>query len=476
MRHLLSKQIWFYTLVLSISCIVFPFGTDLQAQVKEKQPGERPNILVIYADDLHHEHFGFNGNEIIQTPHIDQLAQQGVVFENAFANSAICKTSRGNFMTGRYAARTGIYHGDFPGLSEEILQQIFPSHLNRAGYHTGYAGKWHLGSVPDGIFDDDRRFRGQGKYWSGNRKPGEGEHLTERTGRQAAEMIHNAPSNQPFSITVGFKAPHVQDGFHPTESYPPPPSTATLYELAKIPVPPNSSSEFFNRQPDFIQNSLGRNRWNYRLGKPKSLNFQRSLRRYYRMVTGIDRQIGKMMKALSKTGRRDNTIIIVTSDHGLYLGERGLAGKWLGHEPSMRIPLVVYDPRLPENRKGTRCEELVNMIDFHPTFLDWAGVSPNDGVQGRSFAPLVKGDTPEDWRDAVFYEYHSYPDRIPASEGVRTGRYKYLRYVNRDPVYEELYDLQNDPNESQNLADDPEHTDLLKRMRKRWRQMHKRVR
>lgn len=456
---------------IAVVCGVISFSVDALAQ-----GDQRPNILVIYADDLHHEHFGFAGNEIIETPNVDQLARQGVVFEHAFANTAICKTSRGHFMTGQYAARSGIYHDEFSGLSDEQLEQIFPAQLNRAGYHTGYAGKWHLGSVPDGIFDDDRRFRGQGQYWSDNRKPGEGEHLTERTGRQAAEMIREAPSNQPFSITVGFKAPHVQDGFHPTESYPPTPSTASMYERAKIPAPANSSPEFFNNQPRFIQQSLGRDRWDYRLGPPTSLNFQRSLRRYFRMVTGIDHQIGQMMKTLAETGRRDNTIVIVTSDHGLYLGERGLAGKWLGHEPSIRIPLVVYDPRLPADRRGRRCQELVSMIDFHPTFLDWAGVSPDDGVQGRSFAPLVRGDTPEDWRDTVFYEHHSFPDRIPASEGVRTDRYKYLRYVNREPVHEELYDLQSDPNESENLAEDPEHKNLLQRMRKNWKRMRQRAR
>ncbi len=433
-------------------------------------------MLIVYADDLHHAHFGFAGDPIIQTPNIDALANQGVVFENAFANSAICQTSRGNFLTGQYAARTGIYHGRFNGFSNENVNRIFPTHLNEAGYHTGYVGKWHMGNIPDGTFDDDRHFSGQGSYWSNNRPPGKGEHLTNKIGRQTVEMIRHAPSDRPFSITVGFKAPHVQDGFFPTESYQPSPSTSVLYERAKIPAPANSGSDFFKKQPGFLQNSLGRKRWNYRLGPPKSLNFQRSMRRYYRLVTGIDRQVGKFMKALRETNQLDETIIVITSDHGMFLGERGLAGKWLGYEPSIRIPLIVYDPRLPDDKRGRTQEELVTMIDFHPTFLDWAGVPPESDVQGRSFAPIVRGSTPENWRDAFFYEHLTYPDRIPSSEGIRTERYKYLRYVNRDPVHEELYDLKQDPAESKNLAGTSEHEELLQDMRKTWKQVRERIR
>lgn len=461
------------SLLMLLTCTAGAFGPRLGLA---QQENPRPNILLLYADDLDPSALGVMGNAIVQTPNIDRLADRGTVFRNAFVTTATCVTSRGSMMTGRYAARTGIYFDEFEALTEAQAAMTFPRQLHEAGYYTGYIGKWHLGEVPERMFDDDHSFRGQGHFWTEERPPDGGTHLTTRLGDQASATIRGAPADQPFAITVGFKAPHVQDGFAPTESYPPMPSTATLYELDSMPAPPLSRSAFFESQPTFLRESLGRKRWNYRLGPPSSLNFQRSLRRYYRMVTGVDKQVGKIVDALRETGRFENTIIVVTADHGLYLGERGLAGKWFGHDTSIRVPLVVFDPRLPDTERGTWREQMVLSIDLNPTILDWAGVSPSEGVQGESFAPIVAGNVPDDWRNAFFYEHHSFEDRIPRSEGVRTERYKYLRYLDSDPLFEELYDLKADPHERNNLADDPAHAGLLKRMRSKWRKWRKTVR
>ncbi|WP_185958256.1 sulfatase family protein [Fodinibius sediminis] len=463
---------YLYLYMLPILLVVIMGWTVVYAQ---DNTDDRPNILMVYVDDLDHEPFGFMGNEIIQTPNIDQLAGDGIVFSNAFAVTATCITSRGNLMTGRYAARTGIYFDQFDELTEEQVQMSYPAQLRESGYYTGYVGKWHLGRVPEGVFDDDRRYSGQGQFWSEERPSDGGTHLTDHLGNKAVDMIREAPDGKPFALTVGFKAPHVQDGFHPVEPYPPSPSTAVLYEEDEIPAPPLSDSTFFNSQPELIRKSLGRVRWDYRLGPPESLNFQRSMRRYYRMVTGVDNQVGKMLDALRETGRHDNTIIVLTGDHGLYLGDRGLAGKWLGHETSIRVPLIVRHPGIAGAERGTRREQMVLMIDFMPTFLDWAGLTPKDGVQGQSFAPIVDGQRPENWRTEFFYEHHSFPDRIPPSEGVRTERYKYLRYLDSDPLYEELYDLKKDPDESNNLADESEYEELLQQMRDKWKQWKKDV-
>lgn len=442
-------------------------SSNLNQDNKERDQ-DRPNILMIYVDDLNYSTFGFMGDPIIRTPNVDRLANEGVVFRNAFVTSAICLTSRGNLMTGRYAARTGIYMDGFEELSEEHVAMIYPTILREAGYYTGYVGKWHLGPVADGIFDNDRTFPGQGYFWDEDEWPGDGKHLTDRLGDQATEMILQAPDDRPFAITVGFKAPHVQDGFHPVEPYPATPSTAVLYELNEMPAPALSDPEFFASQLDLIRESLGRVRWDYRLGPPQSLNFQRSLRRYYRMVTGVDEQLGKMMEALRESGKLDNTIVVFTSDHSMYLGERGLAGKWFGHDTSIRIPLIIRDPRLHASERGTEREPMVLMIDFKPTFLDWAGLTPENDVQGRSIAPIVAGQNPDDWRSEFFYEHHSFPDRIPRSEGIRTEQYKYLRYLDSDPLYEELYDLEADPIEEYNLAGDPGYANLLREMRAKY--------
>ncbi|WP_372639054.1 sulfatase [Fodinibius sp.] len=461
-----------------IIAIILIIGTHHEGVAQDntvKERDARPNILLVFVDDLDHEPLGFMGNEIIQTPNIDQLAAEGVAFRNAFAVTATCITSRGTLMTGQYAARTGIYFDQFDGFTEEQAAMSFPAQLRQSGYHTGYVGKWHLGRFREGMFDDDRAYDGQGQFWSEAYPPERGSHLTDRLGNQAVDMIHDAPAGKPFAMTVGFKAPHVQDGFHPVEPYPASPATAVLYERDEIPAPPLSDSAFFESQPDFLQQSLNRVRWDYRLGPPESLNFQRSMRRYYRMVTGVDRQLGKMMQALRETGRLENTIIVFTSDHGMYLGDRGFAGKWLGHDTAIRIPLIVRDPGLREAEVGTNREQMVLMVDLLPTFLDWAGLSPPEEVQGSSFAPIVGGQDPPDWRSEFFYEHHSFADRIPRSEGVRTERYKYLRYLDSEPLYEELYDLKKDPDESNNLADDPEYADLLRQMRDKWEQWQKEV-
>lgn len=463
--------------VFAVSMLLILCSLDMPRVYAQTGNAEeaRPNILLIFVDDLDHRPFGFMGDPIIQTPNIDRLAEQGVVFRNAFATTATCVTSRGNLMTGRYAARTGIYFDQFDELTPRQAAMSYPAQLRQAGYHTGYVGKWHLGPYREGMFDDDQTYPGQGQFWSEEYPPERGPHLTDRLGNQAVEMIHRTPADKPFAVTVGFKAPHVQDGFHPVEPYPASPATAVLYERDEMPVPPLSESEFFEAQPEFLQESLNRVRWEYRLGPPESLNFQRSMRRYYRMVTGVDRQLGKMMEALQETGRLENTIVVFTSDHGMYLGDRGFAGKWMGHDTSIRIPLIVHDLRLPASEQDAERDPMALMIDLHPTFLDWADVSPSDGVQGESLAPIVAGDTPDDWRSEFFYEHHSFADRIPRSEGIRTERYKYLRYLDSDPLFEALYDLEADPEEQNNLADDPEHTERLEEMRAKWEQWREEV-
>lgn len=160
----------------------------------------------------------------------------------------------------------------------------------------------------------------------------------------------------------------------------------------------------------------------------------------------------------------------------MYLGARGLAGKWFGHETSIRIPLIILDPRLPKSKQGTSREAMALMTDFHPTILEWAGLTAAGGVQGESLVPILDGNDPDGWRTEFFYERHSFPDRIPRSEGIRTEQHKYLRYIDSDPFFEELYDLNADPTEGNNLADKPEYSGLLDKMRIKWEQWKEEVR
>ncbi|HAA48149.1 MAG TPA: hypothetical protein DCE43_00405, partial [Planctomycetaceae bacterium] len=201
---------------------------------------------------------------------------------------------------------------------------------------------------------------------------------------------------------------------------------------------------------------------------------QKSVKDYYRLVVGVDDVIGRVVAKLKQKQLFENTVIIFTSDNGFYLGEHGLAGKWFMHEESIRLPLVICDPRLPEGRKGRRVSESALNIDIAPTILDLAGLEIPGTIQGRSLKPLLDGRRVE-WRSEFFYEHPFQHPRIPKTEGVRGSRWKYVRYTSLDPVVEELYDLKEDSREERNLAGDPRFVDRLRDQRNKWREWRERV-
>jgi arylsulfatase A-like enzyme len=202
--------------------------------------------------------------------------------------------------------------------------------------------------------------------------------------------------------------------------------------------------------------------------------YQESVKNHHRLVTGVDRQVGRIVEKLREKGLDKNTIILYTGDNGYFLGERGFAHKWLAYELSIRVPLVIFDPLLPADRRGKRLDQMALSIDLAPTVLDVAGVPIPERMQGKSLLPLLEGkDVP--WRTEFFYEHLFAPDKIAASEAVRDQRYKYIRYVKTDPPYEELYDLRTDPDEATNLAGKPEHRQTLETMRTKWAEWRERA-
>ncbi len=427
---------------------------------------ERPNIVFFFCDDLRSDALGYMGHPFAHTPHLDGLSARGVTFHQAFATTAICITSRANVLTGQYAAKTGLRHGDLRkrALTREELDQTYLVPLAAAGYRMGYVGKWHCGEVPKGIFDYNAAFDGQGQFL----KPdGSGTHLTRQIGDHAIEMIRE-DDGRPFFLCVGFKAPHVQDSGKPS-IYPfDRELTGHLYRDTPIPRPALDSPSFFSGQPDFIKRSLNRQRWEQRFSS--RTRYETSVRGYFRLVSGVDHAVGRVLAALKDTGKDRETVIVFASDHGVYLGARGLAGKWLPHEPSIRIPLVVYDPRSPVSSRGSR-DAMVLTIDLAPTFLDLAGVPVPDAMQGRSLVPLLEGSEVAGWRTSFFYEHHFAPHMIPATEAVRTERWKYIRYLNSDPLHEELYDLQSDPLEERNLIGSADYEFIHQRMEQTWEKL-----
>jgi arylsulfatase A-like enzyme len=264
---------------------------------------------------------------------------------------------------------------------------------------------------------------------------------------------------------VSFQAPHVQDRAPRQFIYKP--KYGRLYADTEFEKPATAGPEYFyGAFPSwFTQENEARKRWRMRFATPEM--FQESMKGYYRLITGVDDAVDGISKTLDKHGMADNTVILFLGDNGFYLAEHGMAGKWYGHQESIRIPMVIYDPRSPDGRRGVRVDRIVLNIDVAPTILELAGLHRGETIQGESLLPLWRGEE-VDWREDFLYE-HLWYSRFPIhpTEGVVSKQFKYLRYPGNQPAFEELYDLSEDPLEKNNLAQDAAHYELLMRMRAR---------
>ncbi len=432
----------------------------------------RPNIVFLLADDLRFDALGAAGNSIIQTPNIDRLAAQGCRFRNHFVTTSICCVSRASMLSGQYARRHGIDDFGQP-FAAAAWSQTCPALLHAAGYHTALVGRLGVGDdLPPGMFDDAQTFPGMSRYFN----DGNPMHMTDRIGSQAVDFLASVAPQAPFYLQVNFTAPHAEDGA-PRE-FPPDPRDEALYVDAVIPVPAAATDAAFRLLPDFAQRSEGRKRWGPRYAT--AAMFQQTVKDYYRLITGIDREVGRVVAALAAHNLSDSTIVVFSSDNGFFLGERGMADKWLMYEPSIRVPLIVFDPRLPAESRGRQIDAITLNIDLAPTMLDCAGVKAPAAMQGRSLRPFLAATAssapPVNWRTDFFYEHHTRPQILPPSEGVRTAEWKYIRYVEPNPTVEELYNLVIDPDELHNLAQDKMHQPTLDRLRARWAELSEAVR
>jgi arylsulfatase A-like enzyme len=295
-------------------------------------------------------------------------------------------------------------------------------------------------------------------------------------GNQAEEFLAGCTQDQPFHLSISFKAPHVQDS--PSVKsvqfpFDPEPEIANLYSDITIPPPATANNDLFERFPDIIKNSENRSRWAVRYFGPART--QESLKGYYRLISGVDLAVGRIVAKLDELGFADNTVILFSSDHGQYLGDYGLAGKWYPHEVSIRVPMIVYDPRLPQSVQHSRRSEFALSIDLAPTMLELAGVDIPERMQGRSLLPVLRREIPSDWRQEFYYEYLFNPPwegmTIPRNEGIRTQRWKYIQYIDSQPRFEELYDLDVDPLETMNLATQPEQQQRMNEFREQLGRM-----
>jgi len=423
---------------------------------------EKPNIIFILTDDQRWDAIGYSGNELIQTPEMDQLAAEGCYFRNAVVTTPICAASRASIFSGLHE-RTHKYTFQTGGIRSEYMANSYPYLLREAGYHTGFYGKFGVNypgkeELFDVMEDYDRNNKYpdyRGYYYKTLGK--DTVHLTRYTGQKALDFIENAPSDQPFSLSLSFSAPHAHDSAPLQYFWQEKPGR--LYENMEMPGPALGEDRYFDLLPKPVRDGFNRLRWTWRYDTPEK--YQHSVKGYYRMLNGIDLEIAKIREKLKETGQDKNTVIILMGDNGYFLGERQMAGKWLMYDNSIRVPLIVFDPRA---EKHLDIDEMALNIDVPATMLDLAGVERPESWQGKSLLPAVSGKETTLHRDTILIEHLWEFDKIPPSEGVRTKEWKYFRYIN-DKSAEELYHLASDPREVNNLASNPEYKHILLELR-----------
>ncbi len=419
-------------------------------------PATPLNVVVLYADDWRHDTLGCAGHPVVRTPRLDQLAQEGVRFKNNYVTTSICGVSRATLLTGQWMSR----HGNTAfAMFQTPWAQTYPSLMRAAGYHTGHLGKWHNGKFPQQEYDVGRSYGGT--HWL-RQADGTRIHVTEQNERDALEFLTTRPKNKPFCLTLSFFAAHAEDN-NPLQ-YLPQPEHEPLYQDVTLPTPRTASDAFFQQLPPFISNEKneGRRRWRQRFDTPDK--YQSYLKNYYRLCTGVDAVCGRVLDELDRQGLREKTLVIFTTDNGYFHGEHGLADKWYPYEESIRVPLIVRDPRAPSSSAGTTRTEMTLNVDLAPTLLGAAGIPLPATMQGRDLADLRQENPNPPWRTEFFYEHATIKNKtfIPASQALVRLDGKYLFWPEYD--HEEYYALKTDPDETNNLATHPS-TDLAP-----WRQ------
>lgn len=423
----------------------------------------RPNIIFILTDDHRHDALGYAGNKYAHTPEMDKLAKAGAYFKKAFATTPICAASRASILCGLHE-RTHKYTFQVNKVRPEYMATAYPKVMRDGGYYTGFFGKFGVNyDRPGDLFDVhesyDRNENYQDRRGYFYKTLGKDTvHLTHYTGQKAIDFISQVPKDKPFCLSLSFSAPHAHDGA--AEQYFYDQQTAGLLKNVKITPPPLADDPYFEAQPAKVRAGFSRLRWTWRFDNPEK--YQRMVKGYYRMIAGVDLEIGKIRAQLKKQGLDKNTVIILMGDNGYFLGERQLADKWLMYDLSVRVPLIIYDPRI---RQHQEVETMALNVDIAATIAELGRVPLPQNWQGKSLCPLLKRAAPNFHRDTILIEHLWEFEHIPPSEGIRTQDWKYFRYVN-DKFWEELYDLKNDPKEEHNLVADPQYTSVLAQMRK----------
>ena len=422
------------------------------------------NVVVLFADDWRHDTLGCAGHPFLQTPNLDQLAKEGCRFTQSCVTTSICGVSRATLFTGQWMSRHGnIAMKEF----KTPWSETYPGLLRSNGYHVGHIGKWHNGDFPAKKFDFGRSY--SGTHWI-KQKDGTKIHVTQKNENDALEFLQQRPKDKPFCLTLAFFATHAEDG-NPKQ-FLPQPQSMSLYEKIKIPVPPNATEESLKRLPPFLSDARneGRVRWHWRFDTPEK--HQEMMKNYYRLATEVDTTCGKVLEELKKQGLLENTLVIFAGDNGYFHAEHGLADKWYPHQESIRVPLIVRDPRLKAEKRGITNDDYALNADLAPTILAAAGIKAPKTMQGQDLAPLYLAEKKPAWRQEFFYEFSAFGGnihRIPSSQALVRKDWKYFYWP--DFQVEQLFHITEDPREENDLAKDPAQAERMAEMRARMAEL-----
>lgn len=519
-------------LLLGGLVLVFVGGCEGEDTAEQFSETEQPNIIIMYSDDHTAQAIGAY-REVLDygleldhspTPHLDRLAEEGMRFDNAFVGNSICVPSRATMLSGAHSHITGARTNRDslrPGL------EIFPSLLQEVGYQTAMVGKWHLKTEPRG-FDYYEVLKGQGPYYNPTMRTPEGEidhegHTSRVITNSTLRWLRKErEDDKPFAMIYNHKAPHRNwlPGPSHLDDYrgrdlPEPPSLFYDYsglgtaakeqdmEIGttmswgwdlKVPTHPETGettdgwqeiidrNNLTDQQRERIRNAYATENQQLleqfaQMSEKEKLRwrYQRYVKDYLRTIRGLDDGVGRVMAYLKRENLMDNTVVIYAGDQGFFLGENGWFDKRWIYEESMRQPLIVHWPE--DIEPGSVSEQLVQNIDLAPTILDLAGAEVPNSMQGRSLKPLLRGESPDDWRDAVYYQYYEGPPAVHSVArhyGVRTKQYTLARYPRHEEW--ELFDLEEDPEQLNNLYGDPDYTTVQQRLKDKLTELQDRYR
>jgi N-acetylglucosamine-6-sulfatase len=457
-RSTMSKALLRKTLAIAIAVFATGWagsrGSNLVA-AETKSQKERPNIVFILSDNFRWDCMGFMNHPFIQTPALDRLSREGIVFSNAFNTTSLCSPSRASILTGTYAHTHGVLNNHTPWTGQK---PTFLEHLKNAGYDTAFIGKWHMPGkgLPDmpylDLFVSYTYREGQGAYFNcplvvnGKPEPSKEAYITGEMTRRAIEFMEERVSNpgsaeRPFCVYLSHRTAHP-----PCHA---PKDIVGMYDDKEVSLPKGIDAWFSRTNGNVFQGIM--------MG-----SYENQYRKYCEVITAMDRDIVRLLDRMNELGLAENTIVIYAGDNGMMWGEHRLHGIKYPYEECIRLALIVRCPWIVQD-PGKRRTQMVLNLDFAPTLLEVAGVSVPSELEGESFVPILK-DEDRPGRKGWLLEYWKYyPENLPSYVGVRTDTHKYIEY--EKTLEPELFDLTDDPGEESNLYGTPEGEEILPALR-----------